>query len=44
MLELCPDRTNILSLDEETLLRDAGEISYQSLKTSFKLVSYLIFF
>ena len=38
MVELCQNRVNVLSLDEQTLLRDASEMNYTKLRSIIKAV------
>ena len=38
LLELCNSRVNILSLDEETLLREAKDINWDKIRTAIKQV------
>lgn len=38
MVELCKSRINILSLDEETLLREAKNINLEKIRTAIKQV------
>ncbi|CAF4115558.1 unnamed protein product, partial [Rotaria sordida] len=41
MVELCQSRVNILSLDENTLIKEASEINLQKLRTIIKAVIYI---
>ena len=38
LVELCSSRTNILSLDEETLLREAGSINISKIRLAIRRV------
>ena len=40
MVELCPSRVNILSLDEATLLREASQMNMDKLRSLIKSVRY----
>ena len=39
MVELCPSRINILSLDEATLLREAKNINLDKIRAAIRQVS-----
>ena len=40
VVELCKSRINILSLDEETLLREAKNINLEKIRTAIRQVCY----
>ena len=42
MIELCSGRTGIIKYDEETLLREAKDISMAKLKLAIKEVSFKV--
>ncbi len=42
MLELCPARSKILSLDEETVLRESKDMSFQKISALIKSVSHFL--
>ena len=43
MVELCPSRISILSLDEKTLLKEASELSIEKMRTIVKQVQLSFF-
>lgn len=44
MVELCPSRISILSMDEQTLLREASDLNTQKILTTVKQVLLLFYY
>ena len=44
MLELCASRSNILALDEETVLRESKDLTISKVRQMIKQVIYFLLF
>ncbi len=40
LMELCDSRLNLLSIDEETLMREAKDLNMDKIRTAIKQVSF----